>query len=282
MSGLVELLAYGLLVPAAVAAAGYWLGRRLFPPRIGERWAAPLAVALGVMAAYALLPDWASLVPQRHWQWLPYLGLLAAVVGPAAQAAQRFLWWRYVIFLALAGVTAAFLVPTWPSLAPSRPISIVLLATYLFAVMALVDALPDRLYGWPFLMALLLTAFGLAALLAAEVSIRFGQLAGMLGAALAGLAVAARFTSLGDYRGTIPVFAVLAGGLAYAGAIEPELPAPALLLAAAAPLALWICARGPLAKIQGRFSIALQCGAVLLPLALALVWMLARSSVAAR
>jgi hypothetical protein len=72
-------------------------------------------------------------------------------------------------------------------------------------------------------------------------------------------------------RGLIPVFVLLVGGMAFAGAIEPSPKIYAMFLAPAAPLMLWLFAAGPLARLQGWKAIAAQTAAVIAVLAVALV-----------
>ena len=72
-------------------------------------------------------------------------------------------------------------------------------------------------------------------------------------------------------RGLIPAFMVVVGGTAFVGCIEPQQPVFAILLVPAAPLALWTCVWGPLARLRGAAAIAAQSIAVLITLAVALI-----------
>jgi len=197
----------------------------------------------------------------------------------------------------LAIASAWLLVPTWATLWPPRPVTIPLLAAYLFLLMTLLAALPDRLVGRRFVALLAAAGVTTAALIAIGVSLKVGLVAVAAAAALAGCTIAAflpransRFadslalgkivnafwanSSFGDspahsHRGVIPVFVILIGGLAFVGTIEPQPPLPIILLAPAAPLALWLFAAGPLAKLQGWKAATFQIAAVLLPLIVA-------------
>jgi hypothetical protein len=266
----IEILGYGGAVPVAVAVAVVWVSRRFLPAKWAQRYSLAIALAVAFFVGYVLVHSWAGLVPRRHWQWLPYLGAVAAVLGPAGLAGGGVLR-RWLLFLALALVTAWLLVPSWASLWPRRAISVPLLTAYLFLVAALLDALPDRLLG-PLAVALFGVVAGtVAVLLAAEVSVKFGQLAGIAAAALAGCWAASLWgggQAAAAVRGMIPVFAILIGGLAYTGCIEPQPPRVLLLFAPAALLGLWACAAPPLARLRGAAAIAAQIGAVLVPLML--------------
>src|SRR5687768_7862698 len=115
MSVLIEVLGYGVVAPAGISFASIWLCRKLLPASAAERYAAALAVGLGFFAGYALMPEWAPLVPQRHWQWLPYLGLWAAIVGSGSLGRGHTTGFRWLVFLVVAIVAASSIVPSWPT-----------------------------------------------------------------------------------------------------------------------------------------------------------------------
>jgi len=237
----IELLVVGILVPAAIAGVVTWSALRFRLARFIQLYALPAAAATAFAISYILLPDeWAAIKPERHWQWLPYLAAAAALAGPATLASARAAWVRSLVVGGLAVGTAFLLVPAWPDLKPARPVSIVLLAIYLDALMSALDWLAPRLpVAW--LLALLTAAAGvLAAALAIDV-IRFGQLAGIAAAALGGswlVAVFIRGSETLDPRGLTPLFAVLAGGMSCVGCVEPEQPLWWLLLIPTIPLAI--------------------------------------------
>ena len=149
-----------------------------------------------------------------------------------------------------------------------------LLAAYLFLLSVLLAALPDRLLESTAVGLLTVSAGATALLIAAGVSIKYGQVAALAAAALAGCFGASFYTAnrAVAIRGLIPVFVVLVGGLAFVGVIEPTPPLPIILVAPAAPLMLWLFAAGPLAHLKGLPAIAAQSAAVLLPLGIAIAW----------
>jgi hypothetical protein len=238
----IEILGAGTAVPLTVAIGVVWLGRRWLSSPRSRSCLAPVALSAAFFAGYAalaLLPlPWVDFVPPPSWQSLPWLGLLAAILSPLATMGGSLRGLRWVVWLTQAIVAAWWLVPTWPDISPSRPLSIALLAGYLFVLMVLLDAMPDRLTGRLLLGVMTLSAGALAALLAALLSIRFGQLAGLATSALAGCFLNPQASS----RGWIPGYAVLIGGLAYVGCVEPVPPLPVLLLIPPAPLAVWFFA----------------------------------------
>jgi hypothetical protein len=202
--------------------------------------------------------------------------MAAAFVG-GCRASSYVAWIAWAL---LAAASAWVLVPTWATLWPPRLVTIPLLAAYLLLLMALHAFLPDRLLGRLFVALLTAAAIGVALLIAIGVSLKIGQVALAAAAAFGSCSVAAfppltptktdesmRATAS---RGLIPTFAVLIGGLAFIGTIEPQKSLPIILLAPAAPLMLWLFVTGPLAKMQGWKAVALQVAVVLVQLTVAL------------
>jgi hypothetical protein len=275
MNSAIELLGYGVAVPAVIALAIVGFSQRFLATQAAGRYGLAVALAAAFFAGYALLPSWASLVPQRHWHWLPYLGAGAMVLGPVSVASGISAAERWVLHLLLAIVAACLLVPAWPNLQPPRSILVIILAAYLFFLMALADALPERLLGTLFLRLLCVVTAATAILIAVTVSLRIGQVAGIAAAALLGCCVLPlRNQQAVAIRGLIPAFAVIVGGAAFAGSIEPQPPKIGILLASASILGLWACAWGPLTRLRGVGDTAAECTFVLVPLAVVGAWAL--------
>lgn len=276
MSPELKTAASALAAPAALALLTAVLLLRVRTGTIGERFGLPLALVAGLCAGYWLLGEWTALVPQRHRQWLPYLAMAAALAGRSTASSYP----SWLIWALLAGASAWLLVPTWETLWPPQVMMIPLVAAYLVVVIFLLNALPDRLLGRLFVVLLAAAALTVALLIAIGITAKVGLIAVAAAAALAGCALANSIPrkdierdeaarALAS-RSLIPLFAVLFGGLAFVGAIEPDPPLPILLIAPAAPLTLWIFAAGPLAKLQGWKSLTFQATTVLLPLGIAL------------
>jgi hypothetical protein len=164
----------------------------------------------------------------------------------------------------------------WPSLQPPRTICIPLLAGYLFGIAALLTPLCERIASKALLAHLTLAAAFVALAIAWQVSLRYGRPAGIAAAALGGCAAAAWFSSQRVAVGGLSLaYAIVVGGWAFIACIEPNPPAVGFLLAPLAPLALWCCARGPLARLRGPSAAGAQIALVLVPLGIAaglLVW----------
>jgi hypothetical protein len=266
-----------LVAPAACSVGLLWLANRSLP--VVARWAAAAwAFAAAFWLGYALLAwlqNRSDFVPERHWQWIPYLTLLAAAVATAtAYGKLRFIA-RWTLFLVTALVSAWLLVPTWPDLVPRRALAIPLLTAYLLLLTTLLEPLADRLHAAALSTHLAITALASAAMIAAFVSLTYGEPATIAAAALAGCAVGARlFPDTITFRSLTLAYSVNVGGWAFTGAIEPRPPLFALLLTPLAPLALWACVAGPLARYRGLARFVIQTAAVVGVIALAggLAW----------
>jgi hypothetical protein len=259
----------GILAPAAIAAATASLVRRFLPEDVATRYAMPLGFAAAYCAAFVLLADGDELLPQRHWHWTLYLAPLAAAIGAVAVATGLHRAERWLLFALIAFISAWLLVPTWPSLRPARPIAVPLLAGYLLLLAAALEPLTRRFSSLRILAALAPAAGCVAALIAASVSVTYAGPSGAAATALAGcLGAAYYWPSVPAVRALSLGYAVVVGGWAYIGCIEPQQPLVGLLLAPLAPLALWCCALGPLARLRGPTAAAVQIVSVMVPLAL--------------
>ena len=265
------MLIKGIAAPAAISlAAAMLLGRLGVPWR---RYAAAIAFAAGFCAAFALIRPWDELLPARHWQWTFYIALAAAIVGPisAAEGLHRIERWLLLAFTAF--IAAWVLVPTWESLQPPRTMWVPLLAAYLFVISAAAEMLTSRISPRAVLGWLVVSAGGTAVLVAAAVSLTYGQLTAAGAAALLGCTLAFSFSVNRDHvQGLIPAYAALIGAWAFVGCIEPAEPVWGLLVAPAAPLALWCCAWGPVAKVKGMSAAAIH-GVVVAVVLAAAAWM---------
>ena len=280
MSRVIAILALQFLVPAVVSITIVFLLRKFLSTETWSQCAAPFAVALGFFAGYALSPSLVKWNPTefKYWQWLPYLGLLAAAMvllgrlwmlftphSPLFRGALKVL-----PHLLVSLVAAWLLVPIWSDLQPSRGVLIGFLSGYLLLLTIFLELLPGRLRGKGFLGLLTLSSGTSAVLVTAFVSIMLGHLSALATAALGGYFLASFFfhNEAATSHSLIPVFAILAGGSAFVGAVY--FTSYSLLLAPAAPLALWSFARGPLSRLRGWRAAVTQTVAVLIPLAIAI------------
>jgi hypothetical protein len=109
-----------------------------------------------------------------------------------------------------------------------------------------------------------LASAGSAALILATVSSTYASLAGIAAGALAGCSIALFLAS--DrlaVRGLSLTYAAIVGGWSFVGCVDPPQPLWSLMLAPAAPLALWCCAGGPLSRLRGATAVAVQTAVIL-------------------
>lgn len=300
----VGLLGLGVLVPAAGAAALVWLSRKLLRGDASSRYPAAAGFVGGFVIGYVLLADWEEWLPERHWQWLPYLALAAGIVAPVANAKGVSLAERWLVSLLLAAASAWFLVPTWSSLEPPRAFWLMALSGLLFLLAAGLDPLPQRIGSRPVLLSLSAASLVVTLMVGLCVSLTYALVAAAATASLAGVGLESLLLRRNDsnsrgpgatcstmpggggsesepmgadrqnglsedelaVRALLPVAAIVVGGAAFVGCIEPQRPLYGLLVLPAAPLGLWLSAAGPVKSRSGRSVLATQAAAVGLPL----------------
>jgi hypothetical protein len=232
----IEFVGGGIVAPAAIAIVVFLLVRVILSPEAGERYSASVAFAAAYVAGYLLVAAWA---PDRHWQWTFYLVLIVAVVGPVAAARGLAVGERWILYLLLALVSAWLLVPNWPNLVPPRTVWVAVLTLYLFVLTALLAPLARRIPSATFVGSLAISSICVSILVTAFISINYGELAGIAAAGLVGCWVASFFWWQRSALGVELAYSVIVGGLAFIGCVEPLQPYLGLLVAPAAPLALW-------------------------------------------
>jgi hypothetical protein len=275
-------LVYSGLLPAAVAfglclAAGW-----LLPADMARRHSLPAAFSLSVFIAFAFAPTTKSLAPEEAWDWIPYLGLVAAFVGGSFLASGVTLAERWIATMATSALAAWLIVPTWEALTETRlwlvgglAVGIAILSVLLSPLANDTRSSPIRLYpAW-----LLCAASAVTRLIMAEVSEVFGRLAALAASALAGCAIANWLSPQArDWRSISLPFAVVVGGYAFTGFVYPTEPLTPLLVVPIAPLALWLCMIGPLSTWKGRAALFVQAVCVLAPILTAAALLFSRSA----
>ena len=274
MDTAIEILGYGGILPAGISIAVAYLCWKFLPSTVRDQYAAAFGCAAAFFVGYVLLPAWAELVPKRHWQWLPYLFIGAAILGPIGATRSSIFPIRLLVSLALSLLGAWLLVPTWPRLEGIRPYWVAGLAAYLLILTTALDKLAVRLPAGRLFPTLLAVVLGsIAATVAYAVSAKYGQVAGIAAAGLFGCSLASLwFDPVRFTQGLLPIFGLAAGGLAFAGFIEPDPPLYPLLILPAAPLILWLFTRPALSRLQGKSAATGQIVAVLLTVGALITW----------
>ena len=268
----IEILGFGGILPATVSIATVFLLRRVSPRNVSGRYAAAVGFALAFFVGYVLLPSPAALVPARHWHWLPYLGIGAAIIGPVGLATGVSKPESWLLHFLLAIVAAWLLVPTWSSLQPPRSVYIPILIGYFFLLTAFLTPLPARLPGRLFPTLLFVVSACVATLIAAFVSVSYGRIAGVAAAATFGSLVTSGLHNDDENTGLLPAYVVVVGGAAFVGCVEPQPPLIGILCLPATPLALWVFMLRPLNRLEGVAASAARTTTVLVPLAIAVIW----------
>jgi len=239
-----------------------WLGRKLTPAAHSGYFIPPGAVALGFFAGYAMLPrDWAPFIPGQNqpWQWLPYAGLVAAILASSFAPEAKSQAWKFAIIPA-AAITAIYLTPSWPvfGLGPEKLRWVLLV--YLLLIGVPLQHLPARLLNRSFAALLAVVAAITAIATGAMVSSRLAQLAAIAAGALAGTCVAGSFgakSSDAPLRSLIPVFSILVGGIAWIACVEPDPPQTITLGLPLIPLA--VCLVPSISRMKSHLSSSLCC-----------------------
>jgi hypothetical protein len=267
------------VIPAVGALAVFVAVSWLWPPELARRYRSGLALSLGVFIGFVLLPDTKTLAPEQFWEWFPPLGVLAALLAGLTRAEGVRRGERWSAMYIFAAISASLIVPHWAELVPAWPVQWAWFAVGIVALTALLMPLPELFSAVGFPWWLMLAAAATSALMMDQVSVIFGKLAALPAGALAGCGIAAFFFKAPiDWRSLMLPYSILVGGYAYTGHVYPTTPVRAMLLLPLAPLMLWLCARGPLARLSGARAIAVHALLVLAPLLIVAVYLLTNSA----
>jgi hypothetical protein len=234
-----EYLGFCILVPAFIGLIGTLLAGRLSP-----RMQSPVTSALVLLAllvsGFLLLGKYIH-NPERHWHWLPAIGLFAAIAGGIGFRQGSAFWQRLICALAVGSLTGWLLVPTWKDLAEQRWLLISGLAVATTALILFSDWLGRSLRPLFVLFCFGIAAFLGAAWIGAGFSLTNARWLLILGSSIAGVMLAAMLPMWLPRFSTASLLPLLCswllGGL-FIGAIEPNPPRFEMLLLALLPLAL--------------------------------------------
>ena len=217
------------------------------------------ATCLGVLLIQGQ-PGW----PTKFWHWVWPVGC----VGLFAKSILAMLPTRsnrsrsidaaclVTVWLVAAAVASWMLVPTWSTLSPGRLTVGTILVGYLAALTIAFDKAssttrpdPEQILptncSYQLVVAITATGFCLAAAIAANASLKYGELTAAIAAAVAGCLAANgwRNTENRALEPLIPVASMLVGSAAFVGVIYPQEPLLRLLPLPFAPMAIPVCVR---------------------------------------
>lgn len=160
-----------------------------------------LPIVTGIQAGYWSL-SLGPVTPTSHWHWLIYATLFAALIQLAASRIPLVNSWRRRLVYVLGSLLIAHLIlPNWPQIQPWRNWLVALWSLIVMAQASLPIGQDSRLSARTFpviytslsfreaTLAQLVPAYALALLLTLSGSLRFGQIAGLMAAALTGLSL---------------------------------------------------------------------------------------------
>ena len=260
-----EFLLKGVAAPAATAFAATLILSQLFA---GRRAVAAVAFALAQTLGWFLtLESTAAWIPTRNLHWTPWLAVLGSLVGPIVVASGLATLERWLLAALATLGAAAFLVPNWPELWPSRPVSIAAVAFALAVIARGTDSVARKQSPRLVSASLSTTAIVAGALIAASLSFRLGEAALVSAAALGGVTAALWIVPSEEaLRGLALLYAIAVGGWCYVAAIEPPPPDPpiwGLMCLPATPLVLWLTAIGPVSRMKPAVRWAMSIAVVL-------------------
>jgi hypothetical protein len=275
----IEIALRGGVVPALAGLAIFIAIGWVWPSDVARRYRCGVAFALGAFIGFVLLPSTKTLVPSQFYEWVLYLAILAALVSGLTRAEGVTRGERWTAVYVFAPIAAWMIVPKWPELFPPWQLQWAGMSLAIMLLTALLHPLPQLLPGRAFPWWLMLAAATTSILIFGE---SFIMLTALPAGALAGCGIAALFVrEPPDWRSLVLPCALVIAGYAYTGAVYPSEPRWLMLLVPVAPLALWICCVGPLARLTGVRAVVVQAACVIVPLLIIAALLLANTSDAA-
>ncbi len=254
----------GVAVPLVVgAAAGFAFSRPASRDEAenSRRWRVVLALAVPVVAAFLVIIG----LPDEQWKRLIWVPVAGGVLGLMASRTKRLPPW-----LLMAVIAGLGLIIVWPVVRSEHAVWYAVAGAAPFVILAGTEPVVRRRRGWEIPLALAMAAGGAAAVILASGMITLAATVAALGFALVGLtipALARRHVGLagGPLHVAVPliVLALLVRHL-YVVAEGGEIPRLAFVMAAAAPLGLWLGELAPPAQRNRTVGTVLRLAGVLL------------------
>jgi len=181
-----EFLLKGVAAPVLAGFAATLVSMRL---STGRRGVAAFGLIVGQAIGTALAvwgrDDW---FPDRNLESVPWTTAGAALIGPVLVANGVTALERWLLAGLASLAAATLIVPTWPDLWPSRPVSILAVTSAMSLLTCGLDGVSRRAPSRLVAFAMALTALIAAMLIAASLSLKLGEMALTTAASLAGVA----------------------------------------------------------------------------------------------
>ena len=251
-------LLLGILFPALAAGIIWGLGWKLWRPISkgaeieNGYWSGAVGCALAVAIGSFGLMGWVGFPPRLAEGWLPFIAGGAALIALFESLVLRKNWLaRASIWLVLLAVMV------WLLMSPRRSSLSTLeysawvggIAVCAWVGQSVVEALAERWTGASIPLSLWVWSVGIAACEALTGSLRYGQLAGVLAAAMgAGFVAALLKSKIAFSRGAVTIVTSAAYALLLCGYFYSDLPFASAVILALAPLILWIGETGVLTR----------------------------------
>jgi len=288
----IEHIILGIVAPVLISAAVLMAAWRPWRERERARggWGPPVAVGLGVLAAFIGLFGLPPLPPVESWQWLFYLTLAAALLGvadalvAAPLAVRRGLMW---IPLAIAPwLLVRLLLPLeWSPGATYGFIAALAVANII--IWTAIDVLALRAGRFTLLLVLTILVSAASKVVLDSANAKLAQLAGALAATLGPAMVLALWRDRGinpPAGGTRTAATALSGRatltitLPFTGVLMSayvnnygDVPAASFVLLAAAPVAMALAEFAPLHRLRPWQALLTRLSVAALPMLVALV-----------
>lgn len=255
-----EEIGYGVGLPALIGLALLWNLRWMLLGSMGRRYACPIAFSAATVAGYWFL-KLGPVQPETHWQWLPHLLLIAAVIGMVSASEDLNNFDRFLLFAIATGAAGFQLVPTWEDLTPPRQ-QYLLGLTILVVVLSLsYQRLIQNMEGALFPAVLTMTCLTASILLMHSGSLLFCQIGLSATGATFGMTVAAKIDkksrSLDGLAFPFVFFLCNALMIGHTNSFS-SIPNYVYAIIPFAPLGLLIASKSPSANAKGKKAIAIQ------------------------
>ena len=237
MSTPLQILIYGVLLPAVVAGIVLLLGRR--------SWAAALGIGAGYAAGHALQFDWPSLPPAEATNWPVYFAIGAAILAIVETTWEPRALLRWLARAVIGGVAFWLLRPpdqgvTWIGVALGA----------MLAFWALLSLLSRRLGDASLSLVLVVTLAGASALFGLTNSVSLARMGGCLTSAVGACWVLSAIGVGREIaRGVVPVVSIVFASIAACSIDKWSYSGTPLWMAAvvaASPAAAWLVELTPI------------------------------------